>query len=135
VNSFPANGAIDTGLFSEHTGANNVIELFFTNEYTVDRNNFEVSTFRWGLGNASLSDVQRIALHIAGNWYASAQAFSGTGIALGTQFGSGAAVAELDFNSASWLSVTFNPGVALSLGGVASLPAGNIDAFGILVDN
>ncbi len=107
------------------TGDTGVANILWTDEYTVDRSEWAVTEIRWTQRNVA-TDPIRIAVQIGDDWYASDEDFAGTG--LRSQ--------SLDFTTAQWRSLDFDPGSSLVLGSLTTLPGtGDITAFGWFTDS
>ncbi len=109
--------------------------LLFTNEYSVDRSEWNVAKVEWwqtiGVNNSpGPASAVRVALKIGDDWYASDQSFA-------TATSSGSGPHSLVFENAPWRPLTFSPGSELTLGlSTGALPGtGDISAFGYFVDS
>ncbi|QNN23221.1 hypothetical protein HED60_13385 [Planctomycetales bacterium ZRK34] len=131
VNSNPDSAEISNG-YAFNNDANGVDYLIWTDEYTVDRTAYSITSISWYQANESTSDVSRAAIQIGSQWYASSQTFQNTSAYFG---GSGGELMSLDFASANWLLLDFTDGSSLALGSAASLPGGDITAFGVYYDS
>ncbi len=90
-------------------------------------------TFNWYQGDAQTSDTARLAIDVGGTWYASVSTFGTGPQGAGAFAANPSATAEaktLTFSTATWDALTFNPGSALSLGGLVAAPSGNIIGIG-----
>ena len=105
--------------------------IVYTEEFTVDRDQFAVDTIRWDQA-AFASQSFRVAIEIDGVWYVSDETFTGpTNTSSGT-FDTNAAEMSLDFELALWRSLAFTPGSTLGApGSLVALPDGDISAFGL----
>jgi len=81
INSFPMGPEMRYG-FASNWGAA-VIEFIWTDEFTVDRANYQVSQIRWYQGNASATTAMSAAVRIGGAWYVSNQAFTNAAMTAG----------------------------------------------------
>lgn len=131
VNSNPDSAETARG-YLFNNDANDVDYLAWTDEYTVNREAFELTEISWYQSNESTSDISRAAIEINGQWYASDQTFQNTT----THTGAGAGeLMSLDFTTATWRLLDFVDGSSLSLGSAAALPGGDISAFGVYYDS
>lgn len=101
--------------------------LLFTEEYTVDRNIWDVTKIEWWQTFTAPVSAVRVALKIGDDWYASDQSFATA---------TSSVPHSLPFESALWRPLTFSPGSELTLGSsTGALPStGDITAFGHYVD-
>jgi hypothetical protein len=131
-------GQVATGFVWNDTSSGD--SLITTAEYTIASSLVsQLATISWYQGNANTSMTSRVAIQIAGNWYASDLAFSNSAaVASGGNFGNssgGAALMSFNWTAAGseWreLMVVGND-VTLS-GSVLTddLPSGDITGFGL----
>jgi hypothetical protein len=137
------NAAQVSGVTSDANGfvpllsINGVQQMFaYTNEYTIDRTSFAPATFSWYAASGYAGDLQRLAVQIGGNWYASTSPISPPGgVIAGTSFQGGSQKFTTTFSTdaSAWDTLNFAPGSPLTLGSALSspLPGGNITGFGI----
>jgi hypothetical protein len=105
--------------------------VFATDEYTVNRAEWDVTSFEWLMRNTHTGYQARVAIQINGQWYASDAVFQVTTadtwqlqtFAFSTQ-------------GSAWRNMTFTTGTGgdIAVAGstlAGSLPSGNIDAFGL----
>ena len=112
-------------------GISGVDLLHYTEEYQVSTDDAE--RFRWRQTRPNTTDVFRVALRVDdgvdSGWYVSEQTLSNDVASTWEQ-------KELDFDTASWLALDFDPSTpSLALGTAATLPDGQITAFGLYGDN
>ena len=80
--------------------------------------------------NNIAGDFVRIAVRIGSDWFATDEAYGGTGSFTLREF-------EWTTAAAAWRDLTFEPGTALSVASSArtsDLPSGSVDAFGLFID-
>lgn len=130
VNSNPTVQAPVPG-YAFTNDTNGLDYLFWTDEYAIDTNKWAIDEISWYQANHS-GDGSRAAVRIDGQWFASDEVFTNT---IPGDINNNAPLRSLDFASAEWRSLDFQPGASLSLGGTAVLPEGSIDAFGWFVEN
>ncbi len=99
--------------------------LFWTDEHTISDQS-DIDMVSWEQQLTGTDVAPSVAVCIDGDWYMSNE--SGTKI-----LDSDWDLLELDFGAATWSSVSFTPGSELVIGGAASLPAGAVDAFGLII--
>ena len=112
--------------------ARSVPYLIWTDEYTIDRSQYDDLSFRMStqLGGTDTQglDNMRAAVRIGGNWFV-------TDVATQPAFGSWANSWTTGAFSASeslpWNSLTFTVGSPFAIGSPVELPDGNIEAFGV----
>jgi hypothetical protein len=113
--------------------SNSAPALVWTNEYTgtvpLTRNTLDSVSF-YQANNAAVNF--RVALQIAGQWFASTPLASST-IGATTTFNADATQLSLnDFTSSNWTQINFTAGSQLSLGTTGlALPDGTVTAFGV----
>lgn len=132
VNSNPGTPDNQQGfIFLNGTGAP---YINFTDEYTIDRSSVDYSALRFQLDtNGDTGNPLRFVVRIGGDWYAT-QAASGL-VAGGWGPSNTDNRYTVDFSTASWAALTFDPGDTLALGSATTLPgSGDIDAFGFFSD-
>jgi PEP-CTERM motif len=139
--SFASNAATANG--NTFTAGNNP-SLIWTNEYTVDRSVNEVTSITFNMFNSATANRARIAIQISTQWYATNFAFTTTATGGASLFATNSESKTFTFSSAAadWRELTFNGsltanGSALSISAItlaASLPSGNITAFGMFMD-
>lgn len=135
--------ALNTG-FAFIASGPNISTLLWTDEYTVDRSVFAVSSITFNMGNASTGSIARVAVEIGGAWYATDQTFQNTvTTSSAANFAANAQTMTFSFTSeaTAWRALSFaTPDpltadtTAFSLGGTtleSILPTGDITAFGI----
>jgi hypothetical protein len=138
VNAGQVSGVLsDVNGFVPLLSINGVQQMFvYTNEYTIDRTSVTPTSFSWYAASGYTGDLQRLAVQIGGNWYASTSPISPPGgVIQGTSFQSGSQKFATTFSTdaSAWDTLNFAPGSPLTLGAALSspLPAGNITGFGI----
>ena len=97
----------------------------------------DVGRFEWVMNNASSSDAVRLAVRVAGQWYASSALFSCTSRHNATDWsGAEPFTFQMTRAAASWQSVDFEPGSSLALGGhlLNDIVGDEIEAFGFFCD-
>ena len=106
--------------------------FFWTDEYTIDRDAWDVSEVNWftNYTTGEIPSNQRVAFQVNGQWYVSDQTFlsDGTGAWELKQF---------DLEGSTWSKLKFTPDVELELDALSTglaLPDGDIDAFGLYCD-
>ncbi|MEM9915763.1 MAG: hypothetical protein AAF911_12445 [Planctomycetota bacterium] len=111
---------------------------YFTDELTVDRDQFELTEVAFDLA-LSQPDQVRITVRIGEQWFASAQSFTTTPVNGHEIYGGFAAKAErknLDPRGEAWLPFSFVPQTTMGLDTQAvpvSLPSGDLEAVGLLL--
>jgi hypothetical protein len=138
VNAAQVSGVTsDVNGFVPLLSMNGVQQMFvYTNEYTIDRTNVTPTSFSWYAASGYTGDLQRLAVQIGGNWYASTAPISPPGgVIQGTSFQNGSQKFTTAFSTdaSAWDVLNFAPGSPLTLGAALSnpLPASNITGFGI----
>lgn len=127
--------ALTTGFLFFGTAAGAPL-LNYTTEYQ-GLTTSSADSFSWYMGNSATTDSVRVAVQVAGNWYASNTAFSTAGTTNGAGFAANAEPMSFNFTTAgsAWRQMTVNPGVELSMLGTTlagSLPADTtITGFGL----
>ncbi len=144
VNAGPDLDVLANGFINGYHGSGGASApwLVFTEEYLVDRSINEVEEISFHLAHRDRNNhvnPTHVAVRIDGDWYISDQSWDDPEEGAGqfstsfTEGGKPYVTVQLDFQNASWLALNVDPGVDLSVGGSAALPAGNIDAFGYFV--
>ncbi len=134
--SGPAQGGAGRGmvLFYNTGFAENHNKLVYTEEHSVAQSSNLL--FRWHGAAASTGTNLRLALRVDGSWFVTsnqAQSFT-TLTANVADFAQNAAEWIVDPNTAQWLNLSFANGGSqgvLAPGSSATLPAGDITAFGV----
>lgn len=112
--------------------------LFWTNEYTIDGDEYALTRFRWhsfgdGGGGTDANDI-RLAVQVnGGTWYATDQSDAPMGGVSNNWL-----ERDLDLTTATWQELSFTPGSSLGLTGPTgqSLPLRpDITAFGVFKPN
>lgn len=125
--------------------------MVWTEEYTVDRSSWQIDTISFYSNNSSTPGVSQLALRVdslntPGDltddvWVVSSDIFSSTG-GTAANWPSHGVLHTLNFGTATWKSLTFNPlygsgtgsGSDLSApGSSVAFPSGNITAFGLYI--
>lgn len=96
--------------------------LSYTSEYVVDRSAFTVNTIQYD--QRGTGPAVSVAVRIDGSWFVSAS------IANDNANNVWSTVSH-NFATTTWSNLNFTAGSVLSIGSSATLPAGNITAFGI----
>ncbi len=113
--------------------------LHWTDEYTIDRSRWAIDTFSVAVRHTSTSDPDHIAVRIGEQWYSSDQQRFSQG-----SDSSWPATSTWDFSEMTWNLLDFAPTFStrwddsptLALTGTpATLPGGDITAFGVLNSN
>lgn len=109
------------------------MSLYWTQEYSIDRTQWDLTRVTWQQATSS-ADETRVALRVGGQWFVSEQTFinQSSWMMWDLQY---APTKTLDLTTATWLSLTFDIGVAMGVGAPTALPAtGNIDGVGLWFD-
>lgn len=123
-------GTNGLGLLFSTVNTPNYRYLLWTSEYSFNPADYTDLTFFWYGGN-SQSSTQRLAVQVGGNWYATSnQIFNPpSGVAAGSEFAAEAGNTTVTFSTATWVNLTTVG--SLQLGSNATLPSGNLTAFGV----
>ncbi|HOW71890.1 MAG TPA: hypothetical protein PKY77_14920 [Phycisphaerae bacterium] len=100
--------------------------LLYTQEYLVRRGGEARLRFSWA-GLSSPVTSARLALRVGSTWYASDPAIPG-------ELANWSRVGPLDPDALQWRALDYTPGTSMVLGAAVMLPAGDITAFGLLID-
>jgi len=133
----PVSASDQYGLVQIFRADNQALEsLIYTDQYSIDRTDFEIDTISWyaaGTSGGANQESLRGALQIGGSWYVSQQMFA---IALAgnnpANFGTSAGLVSLNMDTATWYTLTASVGSPFAIGSVATaLPTGDVSAFGL----
>jgi hypothetical protein len=131
-------GQIATGFVWNDTSSGD--SLITTAEYTIASSLVsQLATISWYQGNANTSMTSRVAIQIAGNWYATDLAFSNSAaVSSGGNFGNssgGAVLMSFDWTAvgSQWRELTIAGNDVTLSGSVLTedLPSGDITGFGL----
>ena len=112
--------------------------LSYTEEYSLDLAAYEDLEFSWYQGHNNASTTY-LTIRIDGQWFVSAVGQTNTAVSSATLFSTQAELKTVPFDPAAtnWNTLDFDPMLGqLSVGATAStdLPAGQLDAFGLLTE-
>jgi len=116
--------------------------LIFTEEFTVERSTYLVTSISWRQGNDNDIDLaeNRVVVRIGGAWYATSAVFTNEDVPEG-EFGTHANVVHhtlaFSADATAWRPLVFMPGTDFRLTAAeqldADLPSGDITAFGFYI--
>ena len=110
-------------------------EIFWTDEYTVNRTDATVTEIRWYQGNVVGTDAFQPALQISDRWLVSDVAYETAPLESFLDFDSQAEEVVVDVQASAWRELDFVPDSALAVGPITALPAGDITAFGLYIED
>jgi hypothetical protein len=131
VNSNPARTEVDNrGMMLSLDNQTGVDYIHWTDEYAINLNAWDLDEISWHQAHNGTSDLTRVAIQLdGGQWYVTDQTFTQSSSVVWE-------LKTLDWDTATWKLLDFDPGSSLALTGTPAALSGNvITAFGLYSDN